>query len=488
MIPGAKSVGIGGLCERMKHRWLMLISLVLAAASIGGAPHLAQGPGSAWSDPVDIAQGASAGRDMFGVLVCDNHQNLHVLWGKGSKHGSEIFYRNDRGGEWSQPLDVIATSRREAIRLSVALAEPQQILHVIWQNAWVGGDLLYSRAPLSQAENPRAWEAPQLILPGTRGELETDPEGNVYILYAERGVLNYIRSDDNGTSWGGPVTVYSVPLGSGTEVAGSLAFDEAGRMHVAVTLGSRDDAYVEAGYLQSSDGGVTWQTYLRVLEGGRADPSTMDDGSTIVNLSIYSFGDDELHLTWHDPRRMHMWSSDGGQTWSEPTEIVPLSAGFGGDNELAMDSAGRIHAVVASGAGVFSATWMGSGWGLHQRIEYRNMDPHAQSVVACRGNELHVVYDDRHGEETTVWYASRSLPGPAEERRALPSPSLGRSHEPVPSASAQGTLMASDGAEPSLSPSVKAGLDDRLPPSFPLLLAVPAALMIVVGAFIISRS
>jgi hypothetical protein len=45
-------------------------------------------------------------------------------------------------------------------------------------------------------------------------------------------------------------------------------------------------------------------------------------------------------------------------------------------------------------------------------------------MVVCRGNELHVVYDDRVEEDTTVWYSNRRVDAPHIDQQQIPGPAL----------------------------------------------------------------
>ena len=138
-------------------------------------------------------------------------------------------------------------------------------------------------------------------------------------------------------------------------------------------------------------------------------------------IAPFSFGDNEVYLTWHDPRRMQQWSLDGGETWNGPIEIMELAAAFGGVNRLVKDSAGVLHVLTAMTGGVFSAAWDGTQWGPRERIDDRPNDPHGQYMVVCQGNQLHVVYHDRIVQNSTgkftIWYSSRQVNAPHLERR-----------------------------------------------------------------------
>ena len=147
-----------------------------------------------------------------------------------------------------------------------------------------------------------------------------------------------------------------------------------------------------------------------------------DQGTTfqgVSTLSPYAFGENEIHLTWHDPRRMHMVSYDGGETWSAPDEIMPLAPGFGGPNKLVKDSAGSIHAILAALGGVYSVSRDGKQWGPPELIDDRGIDPHNQDIVACAGNGLQVTYDDRN-DQKKVWYSTRSVNAPHIDPKPMP--------------------------------------------------------------------
>ena len=63
--------------------WIALCLLVIAsAAPATHAATYAQGAPPGWTEPEDIAAPLSLGSDLYGVLLCDPNQNLHVLWGK----------------------------------------------------------------------------------------------------------------------------------------------------------------------------------------------------------------------------------------------------------------------------------------------------------------------------------------------------------------------------------------------------------------------
>jgi hypothetical protein len=70
--------------------------------------------------------------------------------------------------------------------------------------------------------------------------------------------------------------------------------------------------------------------------------------------------------------------------------------------------------------GVFSASWDGEKWGTPEQIDTRYIDPHGQSIMACQGNQLHVAFYDRTGDNKT-WYSTRLVNAPHIDRKPMPT-------------------------------------------------------------------
>ncbi|MBN2391116.1 MAG: exo-alpha-sialidase [Anaerolineae bacterium] len=374
-----------------------------------------------WSKSVDITQPSYSDVSAFGILLCDQYQNVHLLWSHLADDGAAIFYRNDVEGSWGSPIDVLAFTDPVAVYLDAAISDVNNTLHLVWQNAYLGGDLYYSSASLPDADNARSWSQPRALAQNTgAGSIATDAQGTIHLVHGTSGgdglylAVNYLRSQDDGKTWSEPAIVFSTLATVPSDVWGEIAADDQGRLYVGITWRSQEyGVQSEVGYVLSPDGGQTWSEYERVEATG-----TTFQG--VTKLVPYAFGNGEVHLTWHDPRRMHQWSFDGGVTWNAPVEIMPLGAAFGGPNDLVRDSAGTVHVVTAVADGVFSAAWDGKRWGPPERIDDRYIDPHGQHMVVCQGNQLHVVYYDRIGDNT-VWYAFREVEAPHIARQSFPA-------------------------------------------------------------------
>lgn len=403
-------------CNSLKIHKIAISFLLLLGMFFGFISHImAQVTSPMWDYPIDLTQASSSTNAIDPVILCDQNQNTHVLWGDRDE-APALYYMNDASGEWSAPIDVIASSDNLALimRLSAALQNDPEILHVLWIDEYISGVLNYSQVALSDANDPRAWIIPIPIAVGVEnGSIDVDENGNLHVVYGVSGIdssevlINYIFSADQGKTWSPPIQIFSKKVPFPSDPITFLDVDNKGRIHVGISIRSQDyGEYSEIGYIRSLDDRSSWSEYLLIDDVGTAYQG--------VNLlTPFAFEGDEIHLTWHDPRRMHQWSQDGGTTWSDPIEIMHLGAAFGGSNALAKDSRGTLYVVTAENGGVFSASWDGSRWGIPERIEDRSIDPHGQNISICQGNKLQIIYDDR-SDTQRIWYSYRIVNAPSK--------------------------------------------------------------------------
>jgi hypothetical protein len=369
---------------------------------------------------VDLSEGVTTNWRAYPAMVCDQYQNLHVFWADNTDEGAAVYYRNDINNELSNPEDVVSVPDPRIHYLKAAINNKTDTLLLTWVSL-SPGTLYFSQAPLYDASLAKTWLYPvKLDYSVFNSAIAVDPQGLVHIVYAatDRDQLHYdvfhIVSEDDGINWSEPDLIFSTTFPQRAYIRVEMAIDGKSRIHVGMTLRYQQyGVYSEVGYTRSEDGGKTWTSYQK-LDDKRYPGAEW--------IAPYAFGDDEIHLTWHNPKRLDMVSMDGGKTWGEPLEIIRMGAAFGGPNMLVKDSANVLHAVTAISYGVYESTFDGEKWGQPEVIDVREIDPHGQDIVVCQGNQLHVAYYDRTGGET-VWYAMKELTDtPRIARRAIPVP------------------------------------------------------------------
>jgi hypothetical protein len=143
--------------------------------------------------------------------------------------------------------------------------------------------------------------------------------------------------------------------------------------------------------------------------------------NNLIDVAVGPSGD--VHLTWHQYSgvRLHRWSSDGGETWSEKETVFPgLRAAFNGVVDMAFDSAGAMHAVAAEG-GVWYRRWMGASWAPVQLSDPRTPAWHHQRVAVMAGQRVYLLYADVN-DTGIIWYSSKAVDAPAIAPDPRPTP------------------------------------------------------------------
>jgi hypothetical protein len=291
--------------------------------------------------------------------------------------------------------------------------------------------LYYSRAPITDAGNAQNWLTPQVLDNNVfNSSVQVTPDGSVHIIYDRTDEdqlyheVIHIKSEDDGIAWSDPMVIFSTTFSEEAYIRLETAVDTRGRVHVGLTLRSTDyGVFSEVGYIRSDENVEEWSEYARIQNIASA-------WQGVEWIAPYAFGDNEIHLTWHDPQRLHMWSSDGGVTWSEPDLIMGLGAAFGGPNKLVQDNSGNMYAILAEFNDLYSVPWDEQQWGNPEPLAALPIDPHGQYITVCQGNQLHVTYYDRTGP-LTAWYSFKQVDAPHIPRQPFTADEQ-QTNEPLP--------------------------------------------------------
>jgi hypothetical protein len=396
----------------------LVILLILLSLSKGNA----RGQSTGWSTPVNFSQQPDTYSSPANIL-CDGYQNLHVFWGERLETAgvpkSVLFYKNNVGGSWSQPIDLLVTTRFEEVHAAIT---SNNLVHLVWSNT--DFETIYTQASLRNAAEIREWSEPVVLEnKANDSNLFADKNGILYVIYTTSDTdglthgIYYITSIDSGKTWSLSKTILEMDTSVASSVTAQLVVDDRGWFHVVYTLRSFTyGVYSVIQYMRSTDAGEHWDYPVTFPE------TTSFQGS--AKIAVYAFANDEIHLTYDIPDRMHQWSYDGGEIWNAPIPIVngvELGAAFGGFNQLVKDSTNVLHVVFAESRGVFHSTWSGADWSTAELIDAPAFDPHGQTIALCQGNRLNVLYGG-NDVLSEIWYSEKTLDIPAIPQSPIPTP------------------------------------------------------------------
>ena len=372
-----------------------------------------------WARPIQLSNpGQYAGAP---ALAADRSGMVHVLWSerdpntKLTAEGEAFFYARWDGTRWSAPKDVLTSPDEDGVEAPTMAVSDDGFLHVVWGTGGIDSRLIYARAPACCADKPGNWSKPVVLgLPvNLSTSLAIDHKGVIHVAFAALdGALYYYRSFDGGVTWRtSPPLLGKIRTGGEYPVFPALAVDNAGRVHMAWTIYPWPGSFVL--YNRSDDGGDTWGK-PQVID--RSDnnlfSSTRDYGPVFINVSttVDPQGNERVHLIWDGPptvERNHIYSDDGGKTWSQRYLIFPeiTRVGRAGFNHIMIDSAGTYHAVAFN----WHSIWRGSSW-LPASIRFNDSGSAEQmSALVTMGNQLNVVYQDKTAETIPAVYYVQGL-------------------------------------------------------------------------------
>ncbi len=339
----------------------------LAVFICGSMVKAAGGLGQAWSQPLQLSFSQNKS-SWFPDTIADASGLLHVTWSGGEEGYNVVYYRSMRSdGAWASATDVFAQDAAslgvDAVTRPMLAMDKQGYLHMT--NRVV--NIFHSMAPAAQAGDVHAWAKPGIIdnqSPEERyfSNLAIDEQGVIHIVFSENVPkpdclecthLFYRQSKDQGQTWSPSIDISQINTGVAKP---TILVDANGVLHVVWESGPgglqgqvREPTTVY--YSKSSDGGENWSEPLNMIRAfdlpagtQLRNPIMAIDGRGQLILASLRLPDDTVYF---------QLSRDAGETWSSPN----LLQGFWGtwsllDSRLdgysmAVDSAGHVHMVAA---------------------------------------------------------------------------------------------------------------------------------------------
>ena len=447
---------------RARRIRILLLSAFLLYSAFGSASVLSaqrSGTGVRWDAPVRIASPEETW-SWFPDLAVDSTGRVHIVWSQtdpevmGTKdaHLAErVFYSTWDGNQWS-PYNDIVPPQADIIRTAIAI-DRSDVLHMLFdfRSRSGGFGLFYQQAPVGSASSAAAWSSPWLV--NSRGVTYMSDiaifEDKIHIAYDDIHLTDdsslettrdecpncadifYRYSADHGQTWSTPVDLFPTSTGSSRA---QMEIDGKGTIHLAWDegwdrlTGQGDPQY--GVYMSSTDGGSTWSTPFTVTY-----PITRN-----AQMTVGSDGQGGVMLLWRTtsqdyPGIYYMWSGDQGQTWSAPRTLPGIAAQAWTNPfdvyDMAVDSAGHIHAVVTgqlsgrerAAAGLYHFEWDGAQWFGPSTVYEDSAGvwyAHYPHLLIAQGNQLHTTWFTRKGiwkaeveAPYRIWYAHGESQAPA---------------------------------------------------------------------------
>ncbi|MEA3335276.1 MAG: exo-alpha-sialidase [Chloroflexota bacterium] len=417
--------------NRSKAGTLVSLCLLLAIAVpwLAGTAKVSADQPVIWSKPVNLSQSDES--SVHPAIVADSMGNIHLFWSEEvggepmlqdemARPGNTILYTRWDGQSWIEPRDVLYV-RGEYLGDYVSVAiDDNNRLHAVWTGL---DNIYYSSAPAAVAETAQSWSKPVVVGTGSaRSAFESavavDSQGVIHVAYgARRDVpgVNYVQSSNGGETWSAPVTL-SLPLDrleSGYSQV-RLVVDSADRIHATWTTFQRQGFGQGVYHSRSTDGGLTWNTPYRLAY-------REDDDIFVEWPYLTEFADQELRVIFTDgdgKGRLQRISTDGGETWGEPTVILTELEGINGYIISLLDAAEQPHLIAnmrtrSDGTvGLFYAPGAGGGWQptvpIATDLPY-GPSSHYPAAAVRLGNEIHIVWTQlRRGE---IWHMKGEVSG-----------------------------------------------------------------------------
>ncbi len=383
-----------------------------------------------WEPDVRLTYDSSASWTPFNNARCivADSGTLHVVWrDKRDGPNGEIYYKRstDEGVSWAPDVRLTYDSAWSAFP---SISSSGAFVHLVWNDDREGNNEVYYRhstdrgltwspeAPLSRgsasSEYPSLWSVGSNVHAAW-----TDTRDGNYEIY-------YKRSTDNGVNWSQDIRLTNDTAGSASPsvfCSGEL---------VETVWGETRDGNNEVYFKRSTDQGVSWLPDVRL--------TYAPDFS--FQPSLYISGLD-VHVVWHDRRDGHpeiyyKQSTDGGTTW---TSDVRLTQNRTWDDWPSIAASGsNVHIVWEDDYGACYKRSTDKGVTWSQDTLLPNSSASFRPFLALSGGMVHVVWIDyRDGGMGEIYFkrnptgnigveenrqGDRETRGQGERLRATPNP------------------------------------------------------------------
>jgi hypothetical protein len=492
-----------------KILWIVSASIVAVVMSIIGQWIPAQAQTALnWSTPARIPGLRDSNIDP--VILPDSEGSLHVFHSQSIAGDLSILYiRWSIQQGWSNLVDIITSPQGDARIYGVHL-DDEGWLHLVF----FGGDdlsasMYYSRAPAANASKSSYWSKPLLIgggaiTPSNAAMLGTD-DGLLVVAYSGNLKGNgfyYVLSQDGGESWSSPEAMYFTNNDQLWPFGLRLTQGQGNRIYAAWSLRGETGNSTQINFAYFDTESLAWsahQTLATVTDFTADEPEIIEHEGKLILV----YNNDEPSTRWM------RFSSDGGETWSNPVRLFQ-HVGLNGAPTMAVDGDNTLYLMFGNRIGnpavhgVWFSQWLEDRWSQPAAVVSspqvrvgpegeEGFDPSYVRSAVIQGNILFAIWrHDPQAGPTNVWFSYRVLDVPAEPFRALPTIEF----TPEPLVNPSATLIVTETpavSEPDTSPALSTATSEPESqdlaqdnnPSISLMLGIGAVVMLIVLAVVI---
>ena len=409
---------------------------IVISQMISGSNFLAQI--SRWSSPETIP-GISL-ESYPPILVADENRTVHAFLSQWVVGGKAVIYTQwtlEHG--WSVPIDILLSPYGNEARVTGASLGENGMMHLVFYGGnSISGDIYYSKAPASDANNARSWSAPVLV-----GEYAGDPEsatvvedsqGDLHIIYfgkRDGNGLYSTTSKDGGDTWSDLELIFLADSEAPFVWRIQAIKSNSGWLHVIWNVYDKGGQGRGVYYARFQTGTDLWGDIVLLAE--------TKEGLGAQTPAIIEYND-TLYAFYIIPGKINVRRSvDNGLTWDDPNVPFSRHTGVNGSLSLVIDGNNELHLFFGqriSGNpdihGMWHSVLVNNRWTepdavikgprIVDKEGLNGFDPYEAHAVVSQGNVILVTWRTDPGDikDNGVWFSYAVVNAPEFPVATLP--------------------------------------------------------------------